>query len=274
MTRTKRSRRLVIRHLIAGASLLTACVAGVSEETRTRSRNEYELAVSIYRDEHNPRGALAALERAIRLDPDNAEAHLLLGQLFGESGMYDRAAPSLRRAVEIFLREVVDDPEKFARLGEARNSLAAALINLGRPQEALDILRPVTEDVHYPNQHLAMANTGQALIALHRYPAAIVALQRAVAIRPDFCLGHYRLGEAYAGSNDLAHALPALDRALSSPGNGCDRIQPAFRLRGEVHARLHQPDAARADFTRCRDLGPDSRDGRDCASQLRTAEAP
>lgn len=252
--------------------LLQGC-SGVSEEQRGRSQREYELAVSLYRDERNVRQALVALERAIQLNPDNAEAHLLLGQLYGESELYDRALPHLRRAVDILRAQAAEDPERVAMYGEARNSLAAVLINLGRPQEAVVILREVIGDVHYPSQHLALGNLGLAYLTLRRPREAVEVLERAVAIRSDFCVGHYRLGEAYLRLNDYGRALQALDRALNTRAPGCDRIQQAYRARGEVHARLHQPDAARADFARCRDLAPATRDGRECAAMLRT-EAP
>lgn len=254
-------------------SLLVAC-GGVSEEQRGRSLREYELAVSLFRDENNVRGAIVALERALRLDPDNAEAHLLLGQLYGASELYARAEPHLRRSVELFTALAAEDPEKQARLAEARNALGAALVNLGRASEALPILRQVASDIHYPSPHLAQGNLGHAYLALRRYREATQALERAVAIRQDFCVGHYRLGEAYFRMNEYGRALEALDRGLNARTPGCDRIQPAYRVRGEVHVRLHQPDAARADFTRCRDLAPRTRDGRECASLLRTAEAP
>src|SRR5260221_7393861 len=106
---------------------IQAC-SPVSEENAQRSQREYELAVGLYRDERNVQGALVALERSLHLDPTNAEAHLLLGQMYGESGLYDRAEPQLRRAAELFAHEAADDPSKFARLGEARNSLGAALV--------------------------------------------------------------------------------------------------------------------------------------------------
>jgi tetratricopeptide (TPR) repeat protein len=254
--------------------LVPSACGGVSEENRGRSQREYELAVSLYRDERNVRSALVALERSLQLDPENAEAHLLVGQLYGESELYERAEPHLRRAVELFTRLAADDPEKVARLDEAKNSLGAALVNLNRAQEALPILREVVADVHYQSPHLALGNLGMAYVALHQYTLAVEVLQRAVSVRPDFCVGQYRLGEAYLRLNDDAHALESLDRALNNPAQGCNRIQQALRARGEVHVHLHQPDAAREDFTRCRDLSPNSRDGQECASQLRTAEGP
>jgi type IV pilus assembly protein PilF len=252
---------------------LPACV-GVSEERRTRSMREYELAVSLFGAERNTREAIVAAERALRDDPDNAEAHLLLGQIYGASALYDRAEPHLRRAAEIFRPQAEADPEKVAQLDEARNALAAALIALGRPSEAVVLLRGVIGDVHYASQHLALGNLGWALLTMHKYREAVPPLERSVALEPSFCVGQYRLGEAFLRLNEYGRALEALDRGLQTRQPGCDRIQQAYRVRGEVHAQLHQPDPARSDFTRCRDLAPETRDGRECAALLRTAEGP
>jgi hypothetical protein len=68
--------------------------------------------------------------------------------------------------------------------------------------------------------------------------------------------------------------MGALDRALTSRGVGCDRIQPAFRLRAELHLRNRHRDRAREDLIRCRELGSDTQDGRACADLLRTVEGP
>lgn len=248
--------------------------AGVSDEMRQQSQRRYDLAVNLLRTENQPRPALVELERAVRLDPENGDAQLLIGQIYGGSGLYAQAEPALRRAVEVLRREAAEDPEKSAQFGEARNSLGAVLINLGRPEEALPLLLEVSQDVHYPQPHLALGNLGHAYLALRRYPDAVRVLERAVAARPEFCVGQYRLGEAYARMDDGPHALGALDRALSSRGQGCDRIQPAFRLRAELHLREHHGEQARADLNRCRELGPDTQDGRACAAQLRTVEGP
>jgi len=248
--------------------------AAVNEDQRNRSQREYELAVSLYRDERNAQSAIVALERALRSDPANAEAHLLMGQLYGESGMYDRAEPFLRRAVELFRAQAADDPERASQYGEARNSLGAALVNLGRAAEALPMLREVSSDVHYRAPHLALGNLGAAYLALHRDREAVQVLERALGIRRDFCVGAYRLGEARHRIGDDEHAIEALDQALGTTAHGCDHIQAAWRLRGELRASLHQVEAARADLTRCRDLDPGSTDGRECATQLRATEAP
>lgn len=254
--------------------VLTAGCATVNDEMRQQSQRRYELAVNLLRSENQPRGALVELERAVRLDPENADAHLLIGQIYGGSGLYAQAEAPLRRAVEILRRESQEDPALKASFGEARNSLGAVLVNLGRASEALPVLLEVSRDVYYPQPHLALSNLGLAYMALGQYAEAARVHERAVGARAEFCVGHYRLAEAYVRLRDDARASSSLDRALTARGAGCDRIQPAFRLRGEVRSRLHRADEATADFTRCRELGADTQDGRSCAESLRSVEGP
>lgn len=265
--------RMMAAAALLGLFSLLGC-AGVSDEMRQQSQRRYELAVNLLRTENQPRSALVELERAIRLDPENGEAHLLMGQIYGSAGLYAQAEGPLRRAVEILRRQVAEDPDKRALYGEALNSLGAVLNNLGRAQEALPFLLEVSQDVHYPQPHLALGNLGQSYLSLRRYADAVRVLERAVAVRPEFCVGNYRLGEAYARMDDGPRAMDALDRALTSPGVGCDRIQPAFRLRAELHLRNQHRDRAREDLIRCRELGSDTQDGRACTDLLRTVEGP
>ena len=188
----------------------------------------YELAVNPLRTENPSRPAIVELGRAVRLDPDNAEAHLLIGQIYGGSGMYAQAEGPLRRAVTLLRAASVEEPAQSASFGEARNSLAAVLINLQRPAEALPLLLELSRDVYYPQPHLALSNLGQAYLALGRASEAVSALERAVANRAEFCVGHYRLGEAYAGTRDDARASAFLDRASARRGRAAIGSSPRF----------------------------------------------
>lgn len=217
-------------------------------------------------EEDNARGAIPVLERAIRLDPENTGAHLALGLAYGQLGHFDRAEAPIRRAVELFVVQSVNNESLRSSLADARNSLGVVLMNLNRYDEALPILRLATEEITYGSQHLALGNLGLAYIHRQRFPEAIDVLQRAVRRQPTFCVGNARLGEAYARSNDAAHAIEALDRAIGTAVAGCDRFQDAFLWRAKARIQLHQPDAAREDLQRCVTLGANTPEGQECAS--------
>ena len=220
----------------------------------------------MFAEENNAEGAIPHLERSIRLDPENAEAHQMLGLVFGRLGHFNRAEAPLRRAVELFVLQSATNESLRSSLADARNSLGVVLMNLNRYDEALPILRLATEEITYGSQHLALGNLGLAYIHRQRFPEAIDVLQRAVRRQPTFCVGNARLGEAYARSNDAAHALEALDRAIGTTVAGCDQFQDAFLWRARARIQLHQPDAAREDLQRCVTLGANTPEGQECAS--------
>jgi len=259
--------------IICLASAGWAC-SGVSEETRQQAQTDVNLGRGLYADEHDVRGAIVAWERAIRRDPENAEAHLYLGQVYGQQNLNDRAEPLLRRAVALYERQAVDDERQRAPLAESRNSLAVVLTNMGRHDEAIALLRQVTQEITYGSPHLAWGNLGLALLRKGQAQEAVTALQRAVAQQPNFCVGNARLGEAYYRLNDFGHALEAFDHALSTQQAGCDRIQSAYLNRARVRIQLHQAEQARADLTRCIELDATTPEGAECAQLGRSVVAP
>jgi tetratricopeptide (TPR) repeat protein len=77
--------------------------------------------------------ALNCMEECLAHEPDNVEALYLRSNIYRQSGSWTKAAPDLRRVVEL-------DPER----PQARWWLAVALVNIGRYEEAihhLEILR-------------------------------------------------------------------------------------------------------------------------------------
>jgi tetratricopeptide (TPR) repeat protein len=92
----------------------------------------------------------------------------------------------------------------------------------------------------------------------------------AVRIQPRFCVGYYTMGQALWHLQQLKDAEHALESAIGAdPSCSNDRrLQGAWRLRGEVRARLgHRQDAV-ADLEKCVELDPYSNDGRMCQALL------
>ncbi len=246
--------------LLCFASAGWSCT-GANEEARNQSQAEVNLARAMFTEEHNPRGAIAAAEAAIRHDGESPDAYMVLGQIYGAEGLYDRAEAPLRRAVALYIRE--GDTAR-AQLAEARNALGAVLVNLQRYDEAITVLRPVTEEVLYASPHLAWGNLGNAYLRQGDYHRAVEALQRSVGYQQEFCVGRFHLGEAFHRLGDEGHALEELNRAVGTRQTGCDHIQEAFLVRAEVHVALHQPDAAQLDIARCVALDAQTPTGQAC----------
>ncbi|MFO0626740.1 MAG: tetratricopeptide repeat protein [Polyangiales bacterium] len=232
-----------------------------------------DLGRAQYADENNPSAAIVSWERAIRRNPENAEAHLYLGQALGEIGQLERAETLLRRAVALYGTQSVEDERLRALLAEARNSLGAVLINLRRYDDALAVLRPAAQELTYTSQHLVLGNIGLALLRKGTLDEAAQTLERAVAMQPQFCVGFTRLGELRLQQADATRAIEALDRALAIPLRGCNAIQEAWLLRARAHTQLQHAEQARGDLQRCVEIAPRSAEGLACA-RLQGAAAP
>ncbi len=243
---------------------------GVSEEARARSAADVDHGLG-YLQECDAQGrcnvaaAIIAWERAIRLDPENADAHRYLGAQLLVQGSYERAESLLRRAITLYESGAREDERQRAPLAETRNTLGVLLMNTARTDEALGLFRQAAEEITYSTPHLAWGNVGWALLRKNRYDDARQALERSVNIQPRFCVGWSRLGEAWYHLNDFGHALEALDHALDASQPGCDRNQSAWLERARVRIQLHQADRARDDLQHCIALDATSAEGRECA---------
>ncbi len=244
-----------------------SCTGGVSEESRVRSQADVNLGRGLYADEHNPRAAIVAWERAARLDPENAEARLYLGIVFANDlRMYDRAETELRRAIALLEPRVATEERDRATLAEARNTLGAVLVNVGRYDDAIRVLRQATAEVTYTSQHLAWGNLGWAYQRKGDHPHAVEALQRAVSLQPAFCVGFARLAQSQFDLGQHAQALQAVEHALDPAREECTRLQLAWLIKARIHTQLQQPEQASEAISRCVALSETTDEGRACAA--------
>jgi Tfp pilus assembly protein PilF len=230
-----------------------------------RSQREYELGVSLMREDSLPQ-AFEHLLQAVRLDPQNAEAHHVLGVLFTARGDFAKAEQHLATAGRL-----AEDPSVEARpslRSEIRNSHGVLLIHQEKFDEAIVELRVAADDLLYTTPYLAWANLGLAFFEKHDYPKAIEALERAVRLQRDFCLGYLRLGQAYLATEDFTRAETALTRVVEVDNTTCNTTQEAWQMRGEARSHLGHAQDAATDFERCVELGQETVAGRACRGYL------
>jgi len=245
---------------------VTTSAAGTPDDER--SYREFQLAASL-RDEGQTASAIEHLRKALELDPENAEAHLLLGFIQMERRTYQNAEPHLATAIKLLEKQ----QRGGSTLAEARNIYGLCLIELGRYDEAVVVLRESATDELNTAPHLAWGNLGLAQFNLAEYQDTVTSTMEAVRIQPRFCVGYYTMARAFWHLQQLKDAERALVGALEADPS-CSKtveLQGAWRLRGEVRARLgHRRDAV-ADLERCVELDPYSNDGRMCQTLLEDA---
>ena len=236
--------------------------AGTSEESLQRSQAQFRLAATMHHEGSNRAAVIQHLQNALELDADNARAHLLMGVGLVERGNLRAGLPELERAVELF---EVQGPG--AALAEARNVLGATLLHAGRREEAVAVLEASAGDLLNTSPHLALGNLGLAYYELDRLAEARQALRESVQQQERFCLGYYRLGMVLFADDEYELAEQALTLAVSADPS-CQAFQDAYKLRGEVYARLELSVEAVEDMETCLELAPRSATGRFCARFL------
>jgi Tfp pilus assembly protein PilF len=254
---------------IAGCIVALACsgcfahVASPQEEQRSNA--EYDLANDA-RAHGQLREAFDHVQKALKLNPDNPDAaHLGALVLLGFCALDDKSPDCRFKEAEAFARKALENaPENR----DAKNTLGVILVHEKRYDEAIAVLKPLTEDLIYVSPETAWGNLGWAYYERGSVDEAIDALQRAVAVQPLFCVGQYRLGLAYEKKGDLPQARDAYTKAVDIDMPQCKRLQDAYGHRAEVLAKQGHKDEARSDLQRCRDLDPRTATGQKCASRL------
>ncbi len=153
--------------------------------------------------EYDWAGAEREFRRALELSPSNADAHDLYGRLCSALGRQDESIAMQRRAQQL-------DPL------EHRSDYANSLLRAGRYEEGLrEAQRAVELDPHYDRLH---ATLGWALVRTGRYDEGIAELEKAAALTPTNTAWIGQLGQVYAEAGRIDEANAILDRltALSA----------------------------------------------------------
>ncbi len=186
-------------------------------------------------DSHQWRAAEADARRAVGIDPNNADAHLVLGDALSQQDVNDPAAlTELDRA-----RELTRDPEVLSTIISRQGEI---LVSQGKLQAALD----------YFNQARAVAptdarpRTDYALTLLKLQPAArdqaVALLNQVVGDSPWYTLAYIALANISETGSDSKGAEDWLQQGLARNANNPDIL---FAL-GQFYARQHRLDEARS----------------------------
>ena len=150
--------------------------------------------------------ALAALERAVALLPQDAEAHGNLGNAYRSRGRAEDAAASHRRAIAI-----------RPNYAEAHNNLGSALRDLGRLDEAAASYRRAL--AIRGDFAIAHANLAETLRLSGKLEEAATSYADALILRPADAELHNRLGSVLCDLGRLEEAEQSCCRALAlKPG--------------------------------------------------------
>lgn len=218
--------------------------------------------------------ALAPMQRAVALLPDDAVAHNNLGNTLKDLGRLDEAELSYRQALRIkpdyaeahsnlgsvLMRthHLIEAETSYRRALEikpdyamAHSNLGVVLQYLGRLDEAEECYRMALQIA--PDYAEAYNNLGDTLIDLGRLADAEACCRRAIEIRPDLAEAHNNLGNALRNSGRLVEAESSYRCAL--------KIRPEYAMAqnnlGVTLQNSGRLDEAEVAFRRTLALMPD-----------------
>ncbi len=151
---------------------------------------------------------ISAVQKALELDPELAEAHALLAKVYVEQWQWSAAQAEYKRALEL------NPNDSAAHLGYAN-----WLMCQGRMDEALEWSRRARE---LDPLGVTSTATGLILFNARRYNEANRELRSMLAVRPDDAGVLWLLGLVLIANHQPDEAIPLLQRAASgssqSPG--------------------------------------------------------
>ena len=211
--------------------------------------------------------ALDAARRAVAQAPTDGAALLALAMALRATGRIDeareqlnqavRAAPDLAAAWQALGEVEAMRPDRLVQAVEAYRqasrlwpsdsrplaAMAAALMGLGRHDEAITAYRGAIAVSRDPNPADLLNNMGVALERLGRRDEAVGVLRSASLIRPDAAAVHDNLGNALLSTGDARGAEASHRRALAAGANGAETWS---NLGNALHrqGRLDEADSA------------------------------
>ncbi|HBK55245.1 MAG TPA: UDP-N-acetylglucosamine-peptide N-acetylglucosaminyltransferase [Xanthomonadales bacterium] len=157
--------------------------------------------------------ALACFQRCLNIRPDDGPA------LAGAAAACEALAEPAT-AVALYRRALTHAP----RRRDLRPGLAAALLQAGDIEAASQEADRATG--HDPDDATAWRVRGDIAMAMKQPAAAAAAFRRAAALAPDDSAGHYALGLAAAGADQIDEAIAAFTRTLDlDPTHGAALAQ-------------------------------------------------
>jgi tetratricopeptide (TPR) repeat protein len=171
-----------------------------------------KMGFLLYNVKKKSKEGMAHLEKAIRLDPDDAFAHHDLGMALLHQRKFDQAIRHLSEA----LRRMPQGVDKQYNAVDMHHNLGLALFYNGKFKDSTAHLSeavrlaPENGKLHY-DLALALAAEGNSVDALSHYSKAI-SLQPDIDISP---LLHHLLAESYAKAGQFRKAILSAEKALN-----------------------------------------------------------
>jgi tetratricopeptide (TPR) repeat protein len=183
--------------------------------------------------------SLVANQKAVALNPNDAEANIVLGSTLQELGRPEEAEAIYKRAIAL--------QPGFAA---AHYCLGITLQSLGRPEDAeVSYRNSITFNPHFLE---AYVNLGNTLRNLGRAEEAEAIFRKAIVLKPDCAEAHFALGATLQEFGRLEDAEGSYREAITlKPG-----YSEAYCSLGGVLNGLNRLEDAKVSYTKALDVKP------------------
>ncbi len=208
----------------AASTFSNMSLSSLPEKTQT---NIYKMLADAYDNLGNDGLALSNMEKAAKLDPQNARAQHRHGQKALSQGYTDDAVKALEKAVSLKPNDV-----------NYRRSVVTALVLKSRetrtsaPKKATyeRAVSHATKLASLDPSHESYLQLAETQLGAQQYAAAVTALDKAIGKKANDWLPYYYKGQAYTALEDHSKAVPPLKTALTK--------SPSDQEQRTIHSQL------------------------------------
>lgn len=239
-------------HIMYGITLLMLSMLLASCATSTgnvKSSNMHEAAKDNtdlgqrYMQQGKLDVAMEKLQKALRYDPNYADAHIVAAVLYERIGNGVEAEVHYRRATEL-----------APKSGAANHNYGVFLCKTAKYDQAEQYFQRAIADPFYKTPALAYTNAGICLSKAGKRDAAEVDFRKALELDPRSSESLFGLAQIQYDKADYFHARAFMQRFESLQQSGPD----ALLLGRNIESQLGNTQAAQEYAKRLRDEFPDS----------------
>ncbi|UYO75422.1 type IV pilus biogenesis/stability protein PilW [Halomonas qinghailakensis] len=224
--------RVCMLCVLASSMLLVGCATtdNALSTSDDGAADAYTQLGVAYLERDNLTRALGALDRALEINPRNAEALQALALVYQQQNENELASHYFQQAIK--------SAPSFTR---ARNNYAAFLYQQGQFTAACEQLETASQDAQYANRAQLFTNLGQCYLATENINEARKRLLRAVSIDPRSPRGYLLLAELEVSQGNYGQAWEPLQSYLQLAGQDPVALEMAIDI---AHARGDHAAAA------------------------------
>jgi tetratricopeptide (TPR) repeat protein/peroxiredoxin len=206
-------------------------------------RNQFTYAL-VFMERGYADQALSSCQLVLEHEPENAEAHYLMGMIYLKKKMNGEARASFERTVHT-------PPSQPSTWPDAWNNLGMLAAQEGRSEEAIANLKEAIR--LNPGYTVALENLGNVYRQQHRWADAQAMLERALETDPNDADVNYGLAMNFAQQGDTQNAEKYFDAAI--------RLRPdypeALNNLGVLYLNTRRVDEGVKSFETCVRVAPD-----------------